>query len=93
MEVLHNQARTSADYLGRDLEDVFSEGIVALGLGKFRSRVVEERDKTRHLLLNKALETFPDQEARPVWSWPELDKCSSQYLGCLPTGDTVFTLP
>ena len=64
---------------------------MALGEGNYRSKVVEQMDQIRHLLLTKALELHPNQEARPTWSWPELDKCSSQYLACLPHSETRFT--
>ena len=78
-------------FLGREMEGVLSEGILALGDGNYRAKVVEQTDQIRHLLLTKALELHPNREDRPVWSWPELDKCSSQYLACLPHNETSFT--
>ena len=73
------------------MDGILAEGLLALGEGNYRSKVVEQRDETRHLLLNQALQLYPDQESRPVWSWPELDKCSSAYLTCLPHCKTSFT--
>ena len=90
-DAVKEEYRVSSMYLGREMEGVISEGFAAIEEEGYRSRVVEQRDVTRHLLLNKALQLYPDQEARPVWSWPELDKCSSQYLACLPGSETSFT--
>lgn len=52
---------------------------------------MEQREKTRANLLNRALELFPNREARPVWSWPERDKHSAVWLLCLPGPDTSFS--
>ena len=42
-------------------------------------------------LLKEGLLHHPDQEARPVWSWPERDKLSSQWLLALPGHDSSIT--
>ena len=91
VNLLQERYRLNSMFLWREMEGVLSEGILALGEGDYRTKVMEQNDETRHLLLNKALELHPDQNVRPVWSWPELDKCSSQYLACLPHSQTSFT--
>ena len=55
------------------MEGVLSEGILALWEGDYRTKVMEQNYETRHLLLKKSLELYPDQGVRPVWNWPELD--------------------
>ena len=47
---------------------VLSEGVLALGEGDYRNKVMEQNDETRHLLMTKVLELDPDQNVRPVWS-------------------------
>ena len=49
-----------------------------------RQKLIEESHKTNGLLLSKALSDFPDRRARPVWSWPQRDKLSSNWLLALP---------
>ena len=66
---IQEQYRLNSMFLSREMEGVLSEGILALGEGNYRSKVVEQMDQTRHLLLTKALELHPNQEARPAWSW------------------------
>lgn len=73
---LQEQARLSA--ICREVEG--ADGLLVMGEGSFRAMVVENRVETRYFLLNKAKLLYLDQEARLVWSWPELEKCSSQLI-------------
>ena len=77
VNLLQERYRLNSMFLGREMEGVLSEGILALRVGDYRTKVMEQNDETINLLLNKAL---------------ELDKCSSQYLACLPPHSrTSFT--
>ena len=40
-------------------------------------KIVEHREGIRAAVLTKALECYPDQTARPVRAFPQLDKLSS----------------
>ena len=91
---LQGEAKEAGDYLGEEVEGVLARGVEGAGCdstGTTRQKVQEEREKTRGLLLAKALERYDDQEARPVWSWPERDKHSSAWLLCLPSPDNTFS--
>ena len=52
--------------------------------GDTRKRVLEQRETLRGLVLTKALETYPNQAARPVLVWPQLDKLATSWLLSLP---------
>ena len=43
------------------------------------------------IYLLKALKVHPQQTHRAVWSWPERDKLSAQWLLCLPGHDSTLT--
>ena len=49
-----------------------------------RNIVMEKREETKGRVLKRALETHPDQSARPVLVWPQLDKLSTAWLLTLP---------
>ena len=73
-----------SDYLGEELEGVLAMAVEGVGEdstdGSTRRKVVEQREKMRGSVLGKALELHPDQLARPVLAWPQLDKLSSAWL-------------
>ena len=76
------------DFAGIDLEaplSVSSEGIGEGSTnGNTRKNIVDQRERLRGLVLNKALEIHENQAARPVWVWPQRDKLSSAWLLSLP---------
>ena len=49
-----------------------------------RTIVVEKREQMMSRLMAEGLLHIPNKEARAVWSWPEADKLSSQWLLALP---------
>ena len=49
-------------------------------------------EDTRAAVLTKALENYPDQSARPVWTNPQLDKLSQGWILALP-GPEGFNHP
>ena len=55
VDSIQEQYRLNSMFLSREMEGVLSEGILALGDGNYRSKVVEQMDQIRHLLLTKAL--------------------------------------
>lgn len=74
---LQTEAQEAALYLGEEVEGALSVGVEAAGhefQGTVRQSIVECREKTRGRLLVKALESYHNRVARPVWSWPERDK-------------------
>ena len=99
-EILQREANDMSDYLGEELEGVLAIPVEGVGEGStdgsIRRKVVEQREKMRGSVLGKALELHPDQLARPVLVWPQLDKLSSAWLLAYPgphsgLPSTVFT--
>ena len=75
--------------LGQDVEGVGGKSVN----GSTRGKVVEERDKTRGLLISKALKVHPrqDRNNRPVWSWLQRDKLSTAWLQAIPGPDSSLS--
>lgn len=67
------------------------EGSCAGGKNSTRATIQKHRERMMGRLLKEGLLHYPDQEARPVWSWPERDKLSSQWLLALPGHDSSLT--
>ena len=59
--------------------------------GATRGEIIQSRECLMGRLLAEGLERLPNQETRPVWSWPERDKLSSQWLLALPGPDSSLT--
>ena len=59
--------------------------------GATRAKIVEHRERMMGRLLEEGLLHHQNQETRPVWSWPERDKLSSQWLLSLPGQDSSLT--
>ena len=82
------EARQGAHYLDEDFDGHLSVTVAGAGQGSktggTRKLVMEQREMMRGKLLNKCLEEYTDQQARPVWAWPQRDKLSSQWLLALP---------
>ena len=87
-ETVQSEALALSEYLGRDLDFPLAVSAEALGEGSVdgstRKRVVEQRETLRGLALTKALESHPNQSARPVLVWPQMDKLSTSWLLSLP---------
>jgi hypothetical protein len=91
---LQCEAQEAAVYLGEEVDGVKGKAVEAAGReweGILRQAIMEQQEKTRGRLLEKALEQFPNKGARPVWRWPERDKHSAQWLLCLPALGSSFT--
>lgn len=52
--------------------------------GSTRRKVQEQREQLQAAVLAKALENHHDQQARPVWVYPQLYKLSSSWILALP---------
>ena len=83
------------DYLGQDLDvplavsaDAICEGSIE---GSTRKRITEQREMLWGSALSKALETHPNQLARPVMVWPQMDKLSTSWLLSLPGPNNGLT--
>ena len=92
---LKGEAVESADWLGREVEEVFVAGVEGVGggsvTGETRGKIVEAREKTRALLLSKALGLHRPKKARHVWSWRQRDKLSTAWLLALPGPDSALS--
>ena len=77
-----------ATFLGQDLEGPLAMTVEGAGDGSVngstRKKVTEQREKLRGSVIGEALKKHPDQNARPVLVWPQLDKLSSAWLLSLP---------
>ena len=94
-EILTSEAREAAGWLGAEVEHVFTVPLAGLGegsvTGKTRGEVVSAREKTRALLLTKALAQYMPRKARPAWAWKQRDKISSSWLLALPGADSSLS--
>ena len=72
------------EFLGQEMEGASSAEVSGVGGGSVngstRNKLVEQREKLRGAVLGKALEVYPDQQARPAMVWPQMDKLSSAWL-------------
>ena len=77
-----------SEYLEVNLEEplcVPAEGIGEGSVdGSTRGRLLEQMKMLKGAVLTKALENYPNQAARPVKVWPQMDKLSSSWLLSLP---------
>ena len=74
------------------MSDIFSIGDGRTD-GSTRSRITEEKEKLRREVLSRALEMYPVQTARPVWTIPQFDKLSQAWLLALPNPTTYLAGP
>ena len=74
---MKGEAVESSELLGREVEEVFQVGSVT---GGTRGKIVESREKTRALLLSKALDEYRPRKARPAYSWRQRDKLSTTWI-------------
>ena len=93
--ILTKEAQEAADWLGIEVEQVFTVPLVGIGegsiTGKTRGEIVTAREKTRAQLLSKALSMFQPRKARPVIAWKQRDKISSAWLLALPGADSSLS--
>ena len=91
-DTLTREAREAAEWLGSDVEQVFSVPLAGLGegsvSGKTRGDIVSAREKTRAQVLTKALSLYMPRKARPAWAWKQRDKISSSWLLALSGADS-----
>ena len=85
---LRSEATESSQYLGKDLDGPLAVAVEGAGLGSTdgstRKEITTWIEDTRAAVLEKALEMYPDQSARPVWVHPQLDKLSQGWILSLP---------
>ena len=93
-DILRREAIESSQYLGKDMEGPLAVGVEGAGQGSTnggtRKNITTWLEDTRAAVLEKALEDYPDQSARPVWVHPQLDKLSQGWILSLP-GHNGFT--
>ena len=89
------EAESAAEWLGGEGEGPLAADVASAGesctAGSFRSLIVEHRERTMGRLLEEGLSRHPDQAARPVWSWPQRDKHTSQWTLALPGQSTMLS--
>ena len=87
-ESLQSEAVCLSNFLGIVLEAPLSVPVEGIGEGSedgsTRQRILEQRETLRGAALTKFLESYPNQAARPVKVWPQLDKLSTSWLLSLP---------
>ena len=92
---LQREAQAAAAWLGGEVEGPLANPVASAGdgstSGKTRSLIVEQRERQMGRVLEESLLRHHDLTARFVWSWPERDKLSSQWLLTLPGHDTFLT--
>ena len=90
--MLTGEARKAAEWLGGDVEHVFTVLLAGLGEGSVsgmtRGEIVSTSEKTRALLLAKALSLYTPRKARPTWAWKQRDKI---WLLALPGADSSLS--
>ena len=93
--MLRREAEDGATLLGEELSGPLTVEVESAGEGSCsgatRSKIVEAREQLMGRLLAEGLVRYPDQGARPVWSYPERDKLSSQWLLALPGQSNSLT--
>ena len=89
------EGRQAADWLGQELEAPFSVALEELGegctTGETRGKLVEARERTRSLLLSRALSTHRPRQDRHVLAFRQRDKLSVAWTLCLPGSSEAFT--
>ena len=60
-----------------------------------RSSIVKQKEMLRHKLMTKALQNYPDRDARPVTVFPNVadDKCAGRWLLAAPSSDLGMSSP
>lgn len=99
-DLLQQEARECYQYLGKELEQEggpLATPLPGLGEGRVdgssRAKVVQQREEIRAAVLNQALQHYPDQTARPVWAFPQLDKISQAWILATPNPLTFLAGP
>ena len=94
---MQEEARQACTYLGLGLQGPLAAPVVGLGegctTGHTRALVVEQREELRGKVLSQALREHPDQAARPVWVYPQLDKMSQAWILATPSAHTHLPPP
>ena len=92
---LGREERESADWLDKDMDPVFAGNLEGLGggsvTGATRGEIVSARERTRALLLAKALKDHRPKKDRPAWAWKQRDKISSSWLLARPGADSTLS--
>ena len=92
---LRREAEEGAAWLGEEVTGPLTVNAASAGegccTGATRAKIVEHRERMMGRLLEEGLLHHRNQEMRPVWSWPERDKLSSQWLLSLPGHDSSLT--
>ena len=91
---LQREAEDCSLYLGEELEGELGVPVEGVGDGRVdgstRALVTRQREHLRARVLSKALVEHPDQEARPTWVFPQLDKTACAWLLATPSPETFI---
>ena len=92
---LKGQAEEAAEWLGKDLEEVFVCSVEGVGAGSIngetKKKIVAAVEKTRSLLLTRTLEQHRPRKDRHVQGWKQRDKISCSWILAGPGVDTSLT--
>ena len=94
---LQGEARDCCAFLEKELAAPLSSPLAGLGDGRedgsTRALVVKQRDELREAVVAEALKQYPDQEARPVWVFPQFDQLSQAWILATPNSQTFLPTP
>lgn len=95
--MLQSTGQQACEYLGRDLQGALASPVEGMGDGAMdgsvRRAVVQQLHGLRKAVLEKALNEYSDQSARPVLHNPQLDKISSAWVTALPSPESYIPSP
>ena len=93
-QTLQGEARDCCLFLGEELEGELGGLVEGVGEGRVdgstRALLTQQREKLRARVLYKALKEHHDQEARPTWAFPQLDKMACAWLLATPSPETFI---
>ena len=96
-DCLNGEARNVWNYLGVEASGTLADPLEGVGGnsldGSTRTKIVQQREGLRHQMLEKALKTHPDRDARPVTVYQNVsdDKCAGSWLLAIPSRDNCLS--
>ena len=92
------EARNIWNYLGLEPSGILADTVEGMGGssvdGSSRTKMVQQLEGLRHLMIGKGLKAHPEREARPVTVFQNVsdDKCAGSWLLSIPAqGNTLST--
>jgi hypothetical protein len=87
-QTMATEGEQMAAFLEKELDGPLKDPVEAAGQGSSdgstRHRVTGYLEEQRAAVMCRALQLHPDQTARPVWAFPQLDRLSQAWIRQLP---------